>query len=90
MFYPNMFKDHLHFKEKRTLIDSVDKTVLSEILDYSLKIFNNLNGLYYCSIDWLYDPDSKEYSFGELTPTPYVLSKPIKNKFIKDYILNVV
>jgi hypothetical protein len=86
MFYPNIFKEHLHFKERRTLIDDVNKTVLKEILEYSLKIFNNLNGLYYCSIDWLYDPVSNEYAFGELTPTPYVLSKPVKNKFIKDYI----
>jgi hypothetical protein len=86
MFYPGMFKNHAHFRENRNLIKSVDTVALREILLSSVKVFNKLTNLFYCSIDWLYNPVTHKYSFCELTPTPYVLSKPIKPKFIQDYV----
>jgi len=86
MFYPNAFKDHAHFKENKDLIKSVNNVALQEILSVSLKIFNKLGNLFYCSVDWLYDPETNEYSFCELTPTPYMLSKPIKSNFIQNHI----
>ncbi len=74
------------FKENSKIINDVEKEALDYILEYSLKIFNNLKDLVYCSIDWLYDPISKTYSFCELTPTPFCLQRPVKSSFIKKYI----
>lgn len=86
MFFPGSFKGYTHFKENNNIIRSVNSDSLKQILSYSVKIFEQLNNLVYCSIDWLYDPLSGEYSFCELTPTPFVLSKPIKTTFIQNYI----
>jgi len=86
MFYPNSFRENQKFKESKNIINTVDTNSLKNILDYSITIFNNLENLIYCSIDWLYDPITCEYSFCELTPTPYSLSKPLKPSFIKKHI----
>lgn len=88
MFFPGVFKGNKHFKENMNIIKNINIEILNKILIYSTKIFEQLNNLVYCSIDWLYDPVSNDYSFCELTPTPYVLSKPIKSIFIKKYICN--
>ena len=79
--YETMFYNlQAYPKENKYIINNVDKEKLQNILKYSLEIFNNLDNLLYCSIDWLYDGD---YSFCELTPTPFSLSKPIKSTFIQ-------
>ena len=49
------------FKENDKLIFDVEKEALDYIFEYSLKIFENLDGLVYCAIDWLYDQITKEY-----------------------------
>lgn len=85
MFYPNSF-GLTKFIENKNIINTVNHNILNKIFEDSIKIFNNLDNLVYCSIDWLYHPETQEYSFCELTPTPYVLSKPIKDNFIKKYI----
>ena len=74
------------FKENSKIINDVEKEAIDYIFEYSLKIFNNLQDLSYYSIDWLYDPISKTYSFCELSPTPYCLQRPIKSSFIQKYI----
>ena len=86
MFHPKSFKNYSHIKENKNIINNINSDVLQNIFNYSLKIFNNLDNLSYCSIDWLYDPMNGEYAFCELTPTPFSLSKSIKDKFIVDYI----
>jgi hypothetical protein len=86
MFNSDSFKNYSHIKENKNLINIINVNALQNIFNYSLKIFNNLDKLLYCSIDWLYDPVTGEYAFCELTPTPFLLSKPIKEKFIVDYI----
>ena len=88
MFFQGAFKDYSHFKENGNIIKSVNLESLKQILFYSVKIFEQLDNLVYCSVDWLYDPLSGEYAFCELTPTPFVLSKPIKTAFIQTYISN--
>ncbi len=91
MFFPDTRKGYDHFKENKHIIKSVTLEALHEILLYSVKIFEQLDNLVYCSIDWLYDPLSKEYTFCELTPTPFVLfSTPIKTSFIQTYISHEV
>ena len=81
MFFPGAFKGYGHFKENNNIINSIKQECLKKILTYSVKIFEKLNNLVYCSIDWLYDPLSGDYAFCELTPTPFVLSKPVKTMF---------
>jgi hypothetical protein len=84
MFYHDSFKNP-SMKENKNLINNIKN--IQSIFNYSLQIFNHLEPLVYCSIDWLYDNVSGNYSFCELTSTPFSLSKPIKEKFISDYNL---
>ena len=86
LFLPQTF--HADFKENAKVINKLDKNKINKLLEDSLKVFNNLDKLVYCSIDWLYDPENHEYYFCELTPTPYVLSKYVKPSFIKEYIVS--
>jgi hypothetical protein len=86
MFLPNSF--NTDFQENKNLIEKTKSDVLNKLLEDSVEIFKNLDNLVYCSIDWLYDYENHNYYFCELTPTPYVLSKYVKQEFIKKYITN--
>lgn len=86
LFLPNTFS--AGFRENSKVIDNINTDTLKKLLEDSVKVFNNLDNLVYCSVDWLYDYVNHEYYFCELTPTPYVLSKYVKPSFIKEYIAN--